>query len=110
MSLLLEALHAQLGDFEGLPSTIILLLFLETPAYTNFRKVAAFFYGNGAPAALCSQAFRAFNIKPAVVVVREIYDFYYLWRGFVRDRHIALYYKIRLKEYLFLNGLLRDAL
>jgi hypothetical protein len=79
MSLLLEALHAQLGDFEGWPSTILLMLFLETPTYTNVRKVAAFFYGNGSPAAFCCQAFRAFSVKTSAFVIHDIYDFYYLW-------------------------------
>jgi hypothetical protein len=80
MSLLLEALHAQLGDFEGWPSPILTALFVETPTYTNVRKVAAFFYGNGAPAALCDQAFRAFNDRTTDFTLHEIRNFYFLWQ------------------------------
>jgi hypothetical protein len=110
MSLLLAAPQAQLGDFEGWLSPILLLLFLDAPTYTNVRKVVAFFYGNGASAAMCSQAFRAFNFITTEFVIHEIYNFYYLWQRFLYDRHIALYYNIRVKEYLFLNGRLMDPL
>jgi hypothetical protein len=78
MSLLLEALHAQLGDFEGWPSPILTALFVEDPTYTNVLKVAAFFYGNGAPTALCDQAFRAFNDRTTDFTLTEIRSFYFL--------------------------------
>jgi hypothetical protein len=110
MSLLLEALHAQLGDFEGWPSPILTALIVEDPTYPNVRMVAAFFYGYGAPAALCDQAFRAFNDRTTDFTLHEIHNLYFIWQRFLYDRHMALYYNIRLKEYLFLNGLLRDQL
>jgi hypothetical protein len=110
MSLLLQALHAQLGDFEGWPSLILTALFDEDPTYTNVQKVVAFFYGNGAPATLCVQALRAFNDRTTDFTLTEICSFYFLWQIFLYDRHIALYYNIRLKEYLFLNGPLQDQL
>jgi hypothetical protein len=110
MSLHLEALHAQLGDFEGWPSTILTALFVEAPTYPNVLKVAAFFYGNRAPAALCEQAFRAFNDRTTVFTVDEIHAFYFLWQRSLYDLYIAQYYNIRLREYLFLNRRLRDQL
>jgi hypothetical protein len=90
---LLEALRAQLGDFEGWPASILEALFIEDPISPNVIKVAAFFYGNGAPATLCDQAFRAFNDRTSDFTITDIHAFYFMWPRFSYYRHIAPYYK-----------------
>jgi hypothetical protein len=67
-----EALEARLGGFEECPSKMLRLLFIEAPTHRNIRTVATFFYGNGAPIAMYSQTYHAFNEDTTAYTTEDI--------------------------------------
>jgi hypothetical protein len=101
---LLAALEARLGGFEAWPSTILRLLFIDAPTYRNIRTVAAFFYGNGASCAMCSQTYHAFKDGTTAYVTQDIYELYEIWQRSIFEHRIARYYNLHVKRYVFLNG------
>ena len=105
---LLNTLETRLGSMDGWPSQILCRLFVEEPTFGNVESVTAFFYGNGAPCGLCSQAFHGCNAAATLHHTQDMYMLYDLWRGSPFGHRMAVYYDLQSKMYLYINGRRRD--
>lgn len=105
---ILSALQTALGDFETWPSLVLRHLFIDEPTDNVVVALTAFFYGNGAPVALCSQALHACNPATTARHTDHIYTLYAYWREGSTWRRISVYYNISSNRYLYLNGNLLD--
>jgi hypothetical protein len=107
---LLTSLQARLGGLEEWTSTILRLIFIDASTDRNIQTVAAFFYGNGASCAMCSQTYHAFNDGTTAYVTQYVYELYEIWQKSMFEHRMARYYDIHVKRYVFLNGHCLDQL
>jgi len=105
---LIRAAENILGSIENWPSTILEYLFCEIPILSAMEELTAFFYGNGIPCPMASQLYHACNTKSTASVTDHIYETYSFWDSCMFERHLAKYYNMRLKKYVYINGSCRD--
>jgi len=102
---LLDAAENTLGSIETWPSHILEYLFAGTPNLAALDELIAFFYGNGVPCHMAKQLFYACNPKATGLATVHIYATYSYWDSRSEDEHLAKYYNMRLRRYVYLNGI-----
>jgi hypothetical protein len=101
---LLDAAENILGSVETWPSRILEYLFCQTPDLAALDEVIAFFYGNGVPNHMAKQLFYACNTKATGLATEHIYATYAYWDSCPEEIHLAKYYNVRRRKYVYLNG------
>jgi len=98
-----------IGSIENWPSTILEYLFFEIPNLHALEDLIAFFYGNGIPCPMASQLYHVCNTKTTASVTEHIDKTYSFWDSCTFEVHLAKYYNMRLKKYVYINGSCRDS-
>jgi hypothetical protein len=85
--LLVDAIEAEIGPVEAWPTFILTILFAFDPympfALTQFRKVIAFFFGNGVPLTLACQFFSACSFHPLHLTKPQFSYLYEQWSQYL---------------------------
>jgi len=102
---LIAAAENILGSVESWPSRILEYLFCETPNLEALDELIAFFYGNGILCPMASQLYHVCNTKTTALATEHIYATYSYWDSCTEEEHLAQYYNMRLKKYVYLNGI-----
>ena len=97
---LLSTVEARLGSFDEWPSSILRLLFVDSP---TIRNVAVFFYGYGGPCATCSQTYHACNGNTNSYVTETVDKLYETWQRSPFEPRMARY-NFRHRRCVYLNG------
>ena len=101
---LLDVVEDILGSVETWPSRILEYLFCPTQDLTALHDVIAFFYGNGVPCHMAKQLFYACNPNASGLATEHFYNTYSDWDSRSEEHHLASYYNMRLRMYVYLNG------
>jgi len=94
----------RLGNTETWPSSIIGYLFLVIPKRRIIKHLTAFFYGNGISPTLSIKLYEHCNGNYAANVASIMRNFYFQWQMHRFGKHLAHYYDIQLRRYLWING------
>jgi len=105
---LITAAENIIGPIENWPSHILEYLFCEIPNPDALKELTAFFYGNGVPCPMASQLCHACNPKTTATVTDYLYKKYSDWDCSMFETHLARYYNMRFKKYMYINGSCRD--
>jgi hypothetical protein len=101
----ISAAESIIGPIENWPSHIIEYLFCEIPNPGALMEVIAFCYGNGISFPMASQLYHACNTRTSATVTEHIYKTYSYWESCTYEGHLAIYYNMHLKQYVYLNGI-----
>ena len=100
----LRAAEVILGDVETWPTHIIYNMFVVKLNTISVKKVVAFMYGNGVPAACAIDCFNACMTLDSYYVACTMNDWYCIWDNNPCKAHKAEYYSMSLKRWLWING------
>jgi hypothetical protein len=104
MSTLLGYLEGHLGAIDTWPTPILRKLFVEDPTLLSLTTLTSFFFGNRVDFEVAAP-FCAFCIGHSHLKIIDIMAD--LFRGWTEDhhtRHLAVYYDMVLRCFLFVNG------
>jgi hypothetical protein len=105
---LIRAAENIVGSIENWPTHILEHLFCEIPNLEALEGLIAFFYGNGIPCHVACQLYHACNSKSTAIVTEQFYTTYCFWESCTHEVHLAQYFDMRLKKYVYINGRYRD--
>jgi hypothetical protein len=108
---LLEILEHHLGNIELWPSPFLTYLFHDHPSPVQpgkLKKVIAFFYGNEVPQQMAYQFYNACNGRASRFVLEQFHAWYHTWHKLRCRPHLAVYWNMRLRTFLYINGLMMN--
>ena len=94
----------RLGNIETLPWSINGYLFLAIPTRRIIKNLSAFFYGNGISPSLAIKLYEHCNGNYIANIASSMRNFYLQWQIHRFGKHLAHYYDIQLRRYLWING------
>jgi len=105
---LIRAVENIVGSIENWPTHILEHLFCEIPDLEALEGLIAFFYGKGIPCPMACQFFHACNSKATANVTEQFYAIYSFWESCTYEVHLAQYFNMTLKKYVYINGSYKD--
>jgi len=103
MSLIL-AVEGIIGSIENWPTHILEYLFCENPDLAALESLIAFIYGNGIPCPMACQFYHACNSRATASVTEQFHTTYSFWESCTYEVHLAQYFNMSLKKYVYING------
>jgi len=100
----LKAAELILGEVETWLTQIIYNMFVVETNIIIVKKVAAFMYGNGVPAACAVDCFNACMGLDRYYVSCSMNYWYSIWNNNPYEAHKAEYYSMSFKRWLWING------
>jgi len=104
---LVDILEQHLGIIEVWPSSILTYLFHDHPSPVRcekLKKVIAFCYWNDVPHQLAYQFYNACNGTSPRFVLEQFHSWYRAWHISRCRPHMAMYWNMRPRKYMFVNG------
>jgi len=101
---LIRAVESIIGSIENWPTHILEHLFCEIPDLDALEGLIAFFFGNGIPCPMACRFYHACNSKATASVTEQFYTTYSFWESCTYEVHLAQYFNMRLKKYVYING------
>jgi hypothetical protein len=79
-------------------------LFVENPSPSIVKKLTALFYGNNVPLDIAITVYRICNDKCSHDMIAQKNHFYKLWQTSIIKAHLATYYNMLHKTFIWING------
>ena len=91
------------GDTEQWPASILNHLFIDAPTPEIVKKVSAFLWKK-VPFHIASYLYEICSEYTGDFATNIMHSYYFIWRSAKYSKKLAIYYNMRLKRYMHING------